>query len=80
MKEIVSEEKQLYLELFELYKHRVKTKHLTYEAFRFERVSAEKLSWAANNLVNGEWKVSGYFPFNVFVEKYIQPVFKPKLY
>ena len=32
MKEIVSEEKQLYLELFELYKRRVKTKHLTYEA------------------------------------------------
>ena len=30
MKEIVSEEKQLYLELFELYKRRVKTKHLTY--------------------------------------------------
>lgn len=100
MKEIVSEEKQLYLELFELYKRRVKTKHLTYEAFRFERVSAEKLSWAANDLVNGEWKVNGYFPFNVFhpqrvinapmfedriieqwfVEKYIQPVFKSKLY
>ena len=53
MKEIVSEEKQLYLELFELYKHRVKTKHLTYEAFRFEResVKAGKMSIKKANTI-----------------------------
>lgn len=100
MKEELSLEKELYFELFELYKKRIKTKHLTLEAFRFERESAKELSIAAHNLSNREWNVSGYFPFKVyhptreinapiyidriieqwFVEKYIQPVFKPQLY
>ena len=100
MKDEFSKEKELYFELFELYKKRIKTKHLTLEAFLFERESAKELSIAAHNLINRTWSVSGYFPFKVyhptreinapyyidriieqwFVEKYIQPVFKPQLY
>lgn len=98
--EEISKEKKLYFELYELYKNRLKTKHLTLGAFRFERESASQLAWAAHNIAKGEWKVNGYFPFNVyhpnrvinapfyqdriveqwFVEKYIQPVFRPKLH
>ena len=100
MNKDITKEKELYFELYELYKNRLKTKHLTLEAFRFERESASQLAWAAHNIANGKWEVNGYFPFNVyhpnrvinapfyqdriveqwFVEKYIQPVFKPKLH
>lgn len=64
--EEISKEKKLYFELYELYKNRLKTKHLTLEAFRFERESASQLAWAAYNIAKGEWKVNGYFPFNVY--------------
>lgn len=66
MKEEISEEKELYLELFGLYKDRVKTKHLTKEAYLFERESAKELSVAAHRITNREWDVGGYFPFKVY--------------
>lgn len=66
MKNIISKEKELYFELFELYKQRIKTKHLTLEAYRFERESAKELSIAAHRLANKTWKVNGYFPFMVY--------------
>ena len=66
MKEEFSKEKELYFQLFELYKKRIKTKHLTLEAYRFERESAKELSIAAHRLANKTWKVNGYFPFMVY--------------
>ncbi len=58
--------KELYFELFETYKKRVKTKHLTWEAFRFERVRGEELSIAAQQIHDHTWNVHGYFPFQVY--------------
>ena len=66
MKNVISTEKELYFELFELYKKRLKTKHLTYEAYRFERESAKELSIAVHSLSNRTWDVKGYFPFKVY--------------
>lgn len=66
MKNEISKEKELYFQLFEQYKKRVKTKHLTLEAFRFERESAKELAIAAHRIVNNEWEVKGYFPFKVY--------------
>lgn len=66
MKEKLSEEKQLYFELFELYKKRLKTKHLTYEAYLFERESAKNLSIASMQLMKHIYDVSGYFKFKVY--------------
>lgn len=66
MKEVISEEKNLYLELFGLYKDRVKSKHLTMEAYRFERESAKELATAAHRITYREWDVGGYFPFKVY--------------
>lgn len=91
---------ELYYELFELYKKRVKTKHLTMEAYNFERKSASNLERVAELLSDRLWDVIGYFPFKVyhpqreinapmyvdriaeqwFVEKYIQPLFVPRLF
>lgn len=66
MNNTISPEKELYFELFEQYKKRIKTKHLTLEAFRFERESAKELAIAAHAIVNHEWNVRGYFPFKVY--------------
>lgn len=66
MKEIISKEKELYFELFEIYKERLKNKHLTYEAFIFERESAKWLSRVAKEIVDDEFAVKGYFPFQVY--------------
>ena len=66
MKEVISEEKELYLELFELYKRRLKSKHLTLEAYLFERESAKNLAVAAHEIKNRTWNVKGYFPFKVY--------------
>ncbi|MBQ6133050.1 MAG: hypothetical protein IJI65_02745 [Lachnospiraceae bacterium] len=66
MKESISAEKQLYFELFELYKKRLKSKHLTYEAYRFERESAKSLAFSAHDIMNLSWEVRGYFPFMVY--------------
>ena len=57
--------KEIYFELFDTYKRRVKTKHLTYEAYLFGRMSAEELSIAAKQIVDKTWMVHGYFPFQV---------------
>ena len=66
MKKEISKEKELYFELFELYKKRLKNKHFTLEAYRFERESAKELSIAAHEITNHLWNVNGYFPFKVY--------------
>ena len=58
--------KTIYFELIETYKRREQTKHLTWEAFSFERVDAQQLSITAQQIVNKTWKVRGYYPFQVF--------------
>ncbi|MBE6035574.1 MAG: hypothetical protein E7222_12890 [Clostridiales bacterium] len=60
------QEKEIYYELFEMYKKRVKSKHLTMEAFIFERKSGYELSWAAHRIADRTWNVKGYFPFQVY--------------
>ena len=57
---------ELYFELYELYKRRVKTKHLTLEGYNFERHSATKLQAVAEQIQNHSWNVSRYLPFKVF--------------
>lgn len=65
MNEIITKEKALYFELFELYKKRLKSKHFTYEAYCFERKSAKELAIASHNISNNEWNISGYYSFNI---------------
>ena len=60
------EAKEIYFELFEAYRKRVKTKEQTWEAYKFSRHPAEELSVAAQNLADGTWNVKGYTPFKVY--------------
>lgn len=66
MKEDISKAKELYFELFELYKLRLKSKHLTYEAFLFERECAKNLSRTSQQIIDRIYDVNGYFQFNVY--------------
>lgn len=64
-KEIDEYAEQVYLELYEVYKERVKTKKQTKEAYLFSR-EAGMLLWKISVLVvTGQWNVKGYFKFKV---------------
>ena len=56
---------QVYTELYEVYKERVKTKKQTKEAYLFSREAGLVLWEMAVNIVKGVWTVKGYFPFKV---------------
>lgn len=56
----------LYDELYRTYRKRVKTKHLTTEAYDFERKAGSLISEAAVKLVDKKWDVNGYFTFVVY--------------
>lgn len=53
----------LYDDLYGTYRKRVKTKHLTKEAYLFDREVGKFISEAATNLINLTWDVDGYFSF-----------------
>ena len=64
-KEIDEYAEQVYLELYEVYKERVKAKKQTKEAYLFSR-EAGMLLWKISVLVvTGQWNVKGYFKFKV---------------
>lgn len=58
--------KEIYFELFDVYKGRLKTKKVTNEAYHFSREKGRRLSMAAYALACGTWRVSGYFPFKTY--------------
>lgn len=70
LKGLTEEEKTKFLEisdaLYDLYKNRLKTKHYTKEAYRFEREATTKIARYAYELMKRTWNISGYFPFEVF--------------
>lgn len=56
---------QIYLELFEIWTNRVKTKKYTQEAFEFERNAGEEMLKLAETLADLTWKPQGYSQFKI---------------
>lgn len=70
LKGLTKEEEKKFIEisdaLYDLYKTRLKTRHYTKEAYRFEREATTEIARYAIELMRRTWNISGYFPFEVF--------------
>lgn len=57
---------ELYDGLYNVYRERIKSKHLTKEAYLFERKAGSLLGEASARLTDKTWDVKGYFPFDIY--------------
>ena len=57
---------EIYHELYDTWRNRLRQKHYTLEAYKFERSLGKHLDTLTKRILDGTWKPSGYFDFKVY--------------
>lgn len=57
---------EIFNELYATWRNRLKLKHFTHEAYKFERSLGRELDQLTRKIMNLSWKPNGYFDFTVY--------------